>query len=115
MPDRKDPTLSTIDATKAIMSDLQSPDNDLLELPTAMQGAGLALIESAWAGISSSGGSLDIDASEVEDIDDAGMALLVKIVGVVRNNDRRVIWEPPPSDALLEAAAAAKVEDALGL
>jgi len=74
----------------------------------------VAILKEAWLPVLDSGKDIDINASAVEDIDTAGLQLLLSLVKTAKDSGRTVTWESP-SEAVINAVKETSLRDALGI
>lgn len=74
----------------------------------------VAVLKEAWLPMLDSGKDIDINASAVEDIDTAGLQLLLSLVKTAKDSGRSVTWESP-SEAVINAVKETSLRDALGI
>ena len=73
-----------------------------------------AVLKEAWLPVLDSGKNINIDASAVEDIDTAGLQLLLSLVKTAKETGRSVTWESP-SETVINAVKETSLRDALGI
>ena len=73
-----------------------------------------AVLKEAWLPVLDSGKNINIDASAVEDIDTAGLQLLLSLVKTAKETGRSVTWESP-SETVINAVKETSLKDALGI
>ena len=76
--------------------------------------AQVAILKEAWLPVLDSGKDITIDASAVEDIDTAGLQLLLSLVKTAKDSGRSVTWERP-SETVINAVKETSLRDALGI
>jgi len=74
----------------------------------------VAVLKEAWLPVLDSGKDINIDASAVEDIDTAGLQLLLSLVKTAKDSGRSVTWQEP-SEAVINAVKETSLRDALGI
>lgn len=74
----------------------------------------VAILKEAWLPVLDSGKDITIDASAVEDIDTAGLQLLLSLVKTAKDSGRSVTWDGP-SEAVINAVKETSLRDALGI
>ncbi len=74
----------------------------------------VTLLKEAWLPYLDNGKNLTIDASAVDDIDTAGLQLLLSFVKTVNEAGRSVNWQQP-SETLMTAVKETSLKDALGV
>ncbi len=74
----------------------------------------VAGLKEAWLPYLDSGKDIKIDASAVEDVDTAGLQLLLSFVKTASESGRSVSWQSP-SEALIQAVQETSLKDPLGI
>ena len=108
------PIETTIDATRKILAAIKEDASVTLEIPSNLNQGNLSKF-TAECEAAAQAPKLVIDASDVDEIDDAGLQALREAVKALGKRENPVSFDPPPSDVFLERAAELGIAEDLGL
>lgn len=106
---------STIDATRSLLSEIQESQQTLLDLPADLTVPEVSRVKKEWQMLIAESDHIVIDASNVEQIDTAGMQLLLAYIKECQPSGGQVTFEPPPSEIFLAVANTLGVSKVLNL
>lgn len=84
-----------------------------LQLPEVLTIQEVALITREWQSHAFADSSLD--ASQVRNIDTAGIQLTIALVRELAERGHRILWQPEPSAVFIEATETLGLQQTLGL
>lgn len=106
---------STIDATRSLLSEIKESEQTLLDLPPDLTVPEVSRIKKEWEMLVAESEHIVVDASNVEQIDTAGMQLLLAYIRECQPSGGKVSFEPPPSETFLAVATTLGVNKELNI
>lgn len=97
-----------------VIDDANSSDEEKLVLDEDISIIRVAQLKENWLPFIDSTKNITIDASQVEDIDTAGLQLLLSFVKTVKSTGREVYWDSP-SETLSVAVKETALKEVMGL
>ncbi|MBO6703648.1 MAG: STAS domain-containing protein [Pseudomonadales bacterium] len=95
---------STIDTTRSLLSEISEDKQTLLDLPADLTIPEVGRIKKEWEMLVEESEHLVIDARNVEQIDTAGIQLLLAYIKECQPSGGRVSLEPQPSETFIAVA-----------
>ncbi len=95
---------STIDATRSLLSEISEDQQTLLDLPADLTVPEVGRVKKEWEMLVAESEHIVVDASNVEQIDTAGIQLLLAYIKECQPSGGRISFDPPPSETFLAVA-----------
>lgn len=102
------------DSSCDIEAETMAEETELLVLEEDVSIIHVARLKEEWMVYIDSLKNVTIDAEKVEDIDTAGLQLLLSFIKTVKGSGREVFWKSP-SDTIVEAATETALKDVMGI
>ncbi len=107
-------TLPNAEGGEEMKTDEPAQDCEQIVLQEDVSIIHVAMLKESWLPCIDSSKNINIDASAVEDIDTAGLQLLLSFVKTVNGSGRTVSWENP-SETMIKAVTETALKDVMGI